>query len=203
MGAWPVGVVVKICNYPKVSGRRLLSGPDSRLHSRGHNARLGRRTLLCMAFVLLIVFLFVPWQVAFLGCWFMQLLNCAACAHGIYNLNSTSHTALEKIPRNGGENSTEPSEDGTATSGADLTIPKSPTTRCDPVSTRSFHQNSHILLFMTWLLPLTAPVLAVWVRTLLTAGYTVPFTGDHNVLKVLPILWLINLLGRKRMLETR
>jgi len=48
--------------------------------------------------------------------------------------------------------------------------------------------NMHLLLLMTWLLPLTAPVLAVWVRTLLTAGYTTPFDGDHNFLAALPFL---------------
>lgn len=42
---------------------------------------------------------------------------------------------------------------------------------------------------MTWLLPLVAPVLAVWVRTLATAGLTTPFDGDHNVWAVAP--WLI------------
>lgn len=43
---------------------------------------------------------------------------------------------------------------------------------------------------MTWLLPLAAPVLAVWVRTLLTAGLTTPFDGDHNFLAVVPFLVL-------------
>jgi glycosylphosphatidylinositol deacylase len=32
-------------------------------------------------------------------------------------------------------------------------------------------------------------VLAVWVRTLSTAGYTTPFDGDHNFLYVAP--WLL------------
>ncbi len=45
---------------------------------------------------------------------------------------------------------------------------------------------------MTWLLPLAAPVLAVWVRTLLTAGITTPFDGDHNVFNVLPFLILVD-----------
>jgi len=39
-----------------------------------------------------------------------------------------------------------------------------------------------ILLLIFWLLPLVAPVLAVWVRTLATAGLTTPFDGDHDVL---------------------
>jgi glycosylphosphatidylinositol deacylase len=51
-----------------------------------------------------------------------------------------------------------------------------------------------VLLLLTWLLPLTAPVLAVWVRTLATAG---PIaldsigTGDHNFLSVAPYLILV------------
>jgi hypothetical protein len=50
--------------------------------------------------------------------------------------------------------------------------------------------NSHLLLLLTWLLPFTAPILVVWVRTLQTAGYTVPFDGDHNLVAVLPWLFL-------------
>ena len=51
-----------------------------------------------------------------------------------------------------------------------------------------------MLLLLTWLLPLTAPVLVVWVRTLATAG---PIaldsidTGDHNFLSVAPYLILV------------
>ncbi|PVG04365.1 PGAP1-domain-containing protein, partial [Serendipita vermifera] len=41
--------------------------------------------------------------------------------------------------------------------------------------------NFHILLLLTWLLPFAAPILVVWIRTLQTAGYTVPFNGDHNI----------------------
>ncbi len=52
-----------------------------------------------------------------------------------------------------------------------------------------------MLLLLTWLLPLAAPVLAVWVRTLTTAG---PIaldsigTGDHNFLSVAPYLILVD-----------
>lgn len=47
----------------------------------------------------------------------------------------------------------------------------------------------HLLLLFTWLLPFTAPILVVWIRTLQTAGYTVPFEGDHNILSM--IFWLL------------
>lgn len=51
-----------------------------------------------------------------------------------------------------------------------------------------------MLLFLTWLLPLAAPVLAVWVRTLATAGPVALDsigTGDHNFLSVAPYLILV------------
>jgi GPI inositol-deacylase len=50
----------------------------------------------------------------------------------------------------------------------------------------------HILLLMTWLLPLTAPALAVWVRTTLTAGFTPPLDGDQVFLNVAPFLILVD-----------
>lgn len=73
--------------------------------------------------------------------------------------------------------------------------PSSPVTSSSPTPESWRRQetrqssNFHILLLLTWLLPFAAPILVVWVRTLQTAGYTVPFDGDHNVLAILP--WLL------------
>ena len=56
------------------------------------------------------------------------------------------------------------------------------------------YEAEHVLLFLTWLLPLAAPVLAVWVRTLATAGPVALDsigTGDHNFLSVAPYLILV------------
>ena len=50
-------------------------------------------------------------------------------------------------------------------------------------------QDDQLLLLLLWLLPFAAPVLAVWVRTLQTAGFTVPFDGDNSILRILP--WLL------------
>ncbi|KAI0279424.1 PGAP1-like protein-domain-containing protein, partial [Russula aff. rugulosa BPL654] len=52
-------------------------------------------------------------------------------------------------------------------------------------SRRPRHEADHVLLLLTWLLPLAAPVLAVWVRTLATG------MGDHNFLSVAPYLILV------------
>jgi len=51
-------------------------------------------------------------------------------------------------------------------------------------------QKLHVLLLMTWCLPILAPVLAVWVRTLLTAGFTTPFDGDHFVMNMIAFMYL-------------
>lgn len=72
--------------------------------------------------------------------------------------------------------------------------PNSPTLdtskRQQDVRVANYHHCQLLLLLMTWLLPIVAPVLAVWVRTLYTAGFTTPFDGDHNFLSVLPFLIL-------------
>ncbi|KDQ17238.1 hypothetical protein BOTBODRAFT_53383 [Botryobasidium botryosum FD-172 SS1] len=57
-----------------------------------------------------------------------------------------------------------------------------------PESVRA--QQSHLVLLLFWLLPLTGSVLVVWIRTLTTAGLTAPFDGDHNIFSVLWFLLL-------------
>ncbi|KAF8741815.1 PGAP1-like protein, partial [Rhizoctonia solani] len=57
----------------------------------------------------------------------------------------------------------------------------------------SYGQASHLLLTMFWMLPLITPVLVVWARTLVTAGLTTPFDGDHNILKVMFVVMSVEL----------
>lgn len=78
-----------------------------------------------------------------------------------------------------------------------LFITRNPPT---PPSTSS-NDAEHVLLLLTWLLPLTAPVLAVWVRTLATAGPIALGSvgmGDHNFLSVAPYLVLVEYASRRR-----
>ncbi|KAI6040448.1 PGAP1-like protein-domain-containing protein [Pisolithus marmoratus] len=192
------------------SGLVCLSWWVLRLLITPEGSKLRRSTVFSMVLLLLFIFLFVPWQVAFLGCWIIQLLNCAAHPQDGCTLGRTPiavDTPVEAIPlriqhEDGGPK--EPAEDGVAellsVIGASRASMSSARKSTYPYA---LHQNTHILLFLTWLLPLTAPVLAVWVRTLLTAGYTIPFNGDHNVIKVLPILWLVDYVGRGHVLDTR
>jgi glycosylphosphatidylinositol deacylase len=141
-----------------------------------------RSSILSMAAIFLLVFLFVPWQVAYLCCWIIHLYTCATT-----RVQSTAapSSSPEAVPL--------------------VTISSSTTSRLDegahtnpgnrPAASHyahtAYNYNTHILLWMTWLLPLAAPVLVVWARTLITAGLTTPFDGDHFFLNVAPFAVLV------------
>ncbi|KAG9105118.1 GPI inositol deacylase [Ceratobasidium sp. 392] len=60
-----------------------------------------------------------------------------------------------------------------------------------------YAQASHLLLLLFWMLPLVAPVLVVWARTLINAGITTPFDGDHNILNIAFIVMCVELGGSR------
>lgn len=140
---------------------------------------VGRSTILSMCIIFTLIFLFVPWQVAYLGCWVYQFLTCAA------GERAPTFSGRDRVEHHPLVDRSMPAEgvDGVHPSQADNRI---------AIQRDNYRLNCHILLFMTWLLPLAAPVLAVWVRTLLTAGLTTPFDGDHFFLNVAPFLVLVD-----------
>ena len=155
-----------------------------------------------MIFTLLLVIVFVPWQVAFVGCWLIHLHTCASPAHRKFypgSVPSLSSTPTESLPlreRSGSrEEEIEPLE---LPEIQDVRWDQNFAAAADTLDNQAYHENTHLLLFVTWLLPLTMPVLAVWVRTLMTAGYMTPFNGDHNVFKVAPFIVLVDCAGRRR-----
>ncbi|KAH9482359.1 GPI inositol-deacylase [Psilocybe cubensis] len=149
--------------------------------SRRENVGVPGTTLLSLAIICAAIFLFIPWQVAYLGCWVLHLYTCASLIQQQANLEH--HTdAVPLVDRSGRQDAIEYQGDRTL----DLRQKKN----------NNLNLNIHILLLMTWLLPLTAPVLAVWVRTLLSAGYTTPFDGDHNFVAVLPFLMFADFASR-------
>lgn len=156
-----------------------------------------------MVLALALIFLLVPWQVAFLGCWIIQLLNCNATSRpksypgSVPTLASTPTSSTPACER-GDEISDKDDLPADRLSPSSSRSSSKPSHMLKPTFANVHNQNTHILLLMTWLLPLVAPVLAVWVRTVQTAGYTTPFNGDHNVFKVAPVLVLVDLLGRGR-----
>lgn len=141
-----------------------------------------RRTgsIVSLGLISLLIFLLVPWQVGFLGCWIYHLYTCAAAP----SAPVTTEAVAIPLLRQDGEDDAQNSEHSPTSSPAPM-----------PVTTQdrsAQNEKEHLLLLMTWLLPLAAPALAVWVRTLFTAGFTTPFDGDHNVLYVAPFLILVD-----------
>ncbi|PFH49243.1 hypothetical protein AMATHDRAFT_148079 [Amanita thiersii Skay4041] len=142
-----------------------------------------------MAITFLFIFLFIPWQVAFLGAWMIQLYTCSL---------STKHSQQSPVPQPyTRETYFSPTPGDAAVSVNDPTpsISQSQQGRRSSCHEQlnNLRHNWYLLLLMTWLLPLAAPTLAVWVRTLGTAGYSTPFDGDHNFLIVAPFLILVDL----------
>ncbi|KAJ7368736.1 PGAP1-like protein-domain-containing protein [Mycena albidolilacea] len=136
-----------------------------------------RSTVISMGLIFLLIFLFVPWQVAFLGFWIIHLYNCAASqVHTAHIASIPDTVAIPLLRREGETTADEPRR------------PARP-----PAHIGNNHNHSmHLLLLMTWLLPLAAPVLVVWVRTLAVAGLTTPFDGDHFFLSAAPFLVLVD-----------
>jgi hypothetical protein len=150
--------------------------PDRKYDDLG----VGRSTAVSMCIIFAMIFLFVPWQVAYLGCWIYQFMTCAAAGTEVISLKREDHYAL--LDRSGDGTVDNVSRSETDGGARDRLL----------IQQDNYHLSCHILLFMTWLLPLAAPVLAVWVRTLMTAGLTTPFDGDHFFLTVAPFLVLVD-----------
>ncbi|KAJ7068697.1 PGAP1-like protein-domain-containing protein [Mycena amicta] len=160
---------------------RALLWPLSKLGRAGRRRRedisVHRSTVISMLLILLLIFLFVPWQVAFLGCWAIHLYNCAVSqAHVAHFASIPDVVAIPLLRRDG-----EPES-----------VTRTPSRPPPPFVADNHNHSMHILLLMTWLLPLAASVLVVWLRTLAGAGLTTPFDGDHFVLSAAPFLVLVD-----------
>ncbi|KAH9948731.1 GPI-inositol-deacylase [Amylocystis lapponica] len=150
------------------------------------SVRTTRNSIFSMGLVFALIFLLVPWQVAFLGCWIYHFYTCAA---GVYipSLPPSVSPSIPLIMRRS------PTPSSPRSSSPPSVPPSPPPGVSSPPSTHN--QNSHLLLLLTLLLPLAAPVLAVWVRTLISAGPGAPWGADHNVLCVAPALLFVERAG--------
>ncbi|KAK7470270.1 GPI inositol deacylase [Stygiomarasmius scandens] len=145
-----------------------------------------RSTLVSICFISLLVFFIIPWQVAYLSCWIIHLYNTASARYdGAEPAESTptEPVAIPLLEREGDRDEGSPQ---------DATGRPSRRSIKDHYRLKNINHSMHLLLLMTWLLPLAAPVLVVWVRTLATAGLTTPFDGDHFFLNVAPFLVLVD-----------
>ncbi|KAJ4364650.1 GPI inositol deacylase [Neocucurbitaria cava] len=63
----------------------------------------------------------------------------------------------------------------------------------------NFHNYTHsILILMLWILPINLPVLVVWIRNL-TIHWLTPFSPHHNILSIMPFVFLVETLSAGRM----
>ncbi|KAI0677215.1 GPI-inositol-deacylase [Trametes maxima] len=150
-------------------------------------------TMVSMALIFLVIFVLVPWQVAFLGCWLIHFYTSAASLAELSLAQRVIPAGSETVPPASLSSEAEGEPPTRLSQGhSDRPGPPNATRISQQQNTNAY---LHLLLFMTLLLPLTAPVLAVWVRTLATAGLTTPFDGDHNFLYVAPFLVLVEALS--------
>jgi hypothetical protein len=64
----------------------------------------------------------------------------------------------------------------------------------------NFYNYSHsILTTMLWVLPINLPVLVVWIRNLAVHWLT-PFSSHHNILSIMPYIFLVETLSTGRMI---
>jgi len=64
----------------------------------------------------------------------------------------------------------------------------------------NFYNYAHsILILMLWILPINLPVLVVWIRNLAVHWLT-PFSSHHNILSIMPYIFLVETLSTGRMI---
>jgi glycosylphosphatidylinositol deacylase len=142
-----------------------------------------RSTIISLMTICILIFILVPWQVAYLGCCLLHIHTCASFQRELASLHQRSRiVAVPLVQFSSLRENDEVTDDASGLERLSSGLYE--------LKRDNINHNLHFLLLMTWLLPLTAPVLAVWVRTLLTAGLTTPFDGDHNFLAVVPFLVL-------------
>jgi len=165
---------------------RLVRGKEGEREPPMRTRRL-RTTIGSISIVFLLIFFLVPWQVAFLGSYLIIFHTTVS--------SSCSSLWWKRISHKSKDSSFSEHPPSPSSSSSPPPFPPSrPNSRTWSESHLSTQTQNHtlltyLLLLTTLLLPLSAPVLAVWVRTLSTAGYTTPFDGDHNFLYVAP--WLL------------
>ncbi|KAG8926459.1 GPI inositol deacylase [Tulasnella sp. 418] len=194
-----VGVVWRVLQVLtfslKVVGRLFKSsGQETPL--RSNLVLSSKRGMLSLAVLLALVAFIIPHQVAFVISFCIMTWTCTnpTISQGqtnpiVYEPLSSLSTKVDQLPVADSSSLRRRSPIGTPSrSSSPSAIPPTPeiafATGNSDDTVSSHHLNLHILLLQTFLLPLHATVLAVWIRTLATAGYTTPFDGDHNIFMV-------------------
>lgn len=172
-----------------------------------HGSKLKSTNLAAVVVLLFCVATLIPYQVAFVTTWLILLWTCASAPAQLTVAEPESSSSGVKepfmdtldiplLPNAPDANLRSRSRSNSPTEVSSQGVPRADSSfRSSSPSARASLDASnlakHVLLLQTLLVPLKAPVLAVWIRTLASAGYTTPFDGDHNILMVLPWLGLM------------
>ena len=156
--------------------------------SRRETVSVPRSTAISLMTICVLIFFFVPWQAVYFSCFLLYLDTCASSQRELASIIQRSRiVAVPLVQFTNLRENDEVTDFRTPYHRSSLERHSS---GLHELKRDNVNHNLHFLLLMTWLLPFTAPVLAVWLRTLLTAGLTKPFDGDHNFLAVIPFLVL-------------
>ncbi|KAG8955175.1 GPI inositol deacylase [Tulasnella sp. 424] len=169
-----------------------------------------KRSFVALGLVLLLVATVIPHQVAFVISWLMVLWTSASKSKPAASANefaatppnrqdSSSRDTLEPPIPLSSIRAASPSPTRRRSSpepGMPKSSPAAVAASSPPMGdglppsglSNDYTLVQHVLLLQAFLLPTQAPVLAVWIRTLVTAGFTTPFDGDHNIF--LAVFWL-------------
>lgn len=189
--------------------RRLVRSPA--MQPLGTRPLSKKRSFVALGLVLLLVATVIPHQVAFVISWLMILWTSATGSKSVATPHETApapsnrhnpsaRDALEPpIPLS---SLRAPSPSPTRRrSSPEFEAPKShPVAMAESppplgdgptpmTASNDFAFVQHVLLLQAFLFPTQGAVLAVWIRTLVTAGFTTPFDGDHNIF--LAVFWLV------------
>ncbi|KAG9049980.1 GPI inositol deacylase [Tulasnella sp. UAMH 9824] len=170
-----------------------------------------KRSFVALGLVLLLVGTVIPHQVAFVISWLMILWTSATRSKSTATpqetapapsprQNPSARDALEPpiplssvrvpSPSPTRRRSTPEPEAPKSRPVALAELPPPPGDGPTPLTvSNDFALVQHVLLLQAFLFPTQGAVLAVWIRTLVTAGFTTPFNGDHNIF--LAIFWLV------------
>ena len=157
--------------------------------SRREYVSVPRGTAIFLMMICILIFFLAPWQAAYPGCCLLCLHTCASSQQELAFITQRSRIVAVPLVQFSGpkEENDEVTDDRTPYHRSNL---ERHSLGLHELKRDNLNHNLHFLLLMIWLLPFTVPVLAVWVRTLLTAGLTTPFDRDHNFLAVVPFLVL-------------
>ena len=181
--SWLLSLLTYLAAAVTSAVRQVIRGKECDREPPMRTRRL-RTTIGSISVIFLLVFLFIPWQVAFLGSYLILFhatvsSYCSPLSWGRRVSHKSKDSSLSAHPPSPSSPPLPPSRSNSRT-------------RSESHPSNQIHNHTvltYFLLLKTLLLPLSAPVLAVWVRTLSMAGYTTRFDGDHNFLYVAP--WLL------------